>query len=324
LNGGWLPRAEDFYRDARAKRAYRQRMRYVLARWGYSPHIMAWIMMGEMEWTDGYMNAAYRPYAQHWLREMSRYVRSQDPWRHPVSVHYSNVGHGVAETRYQEVDIVCNNAYTPLPQLSASNAVEAIDHYYNRWTAQFGKPVLLSEWGGHWMGNRCATLEVALHTGIWTALTTGLAGATGFWWWNFVDAHGQYKQFKPLAEFIKGEDFRGKGLRQFPSKSEGAAALRGLNGLRVRGMRNRSYGVFWVYDPAILVGRDPGYARSIQGAALTIPGMNAGRYVAEFWDTYKGGRIARTEVKSRSGTLSIRLPRVRRDMALKVRGAAVR
>lgn len=59
-NGGWLESPSHFFTDERARRLTRQKYRYIVARWGYSPSIMAWELFNEVELTDGYVERGLR------------------------------------------------------------------------------------------------------------------------------------------------------------------------------------------------------------------------------------------------------------------------
>lgn len=53
-NGGWLETPSQFFTDPEAIRLTRAKYRYIVARWGYSPAIMAWELFNEVQYTDGY------------------------------------------------------------------------------------------------------------------------------------------------------------------------------------------------------------------------------------------------------------------------------
>lgn len=54
-NGGWLDAPSDFFTDEKARKLTRARYRYFVARWGYSPAILAWELFNEVEFTNGYL-----------------------------------------------------------------------------------------------------------------------------------------------------------------------------------------------------------------------------------------------------------------------------
>ena len=60
LNGGPVARAAEFYSNEEAWKYHQRRMRYTVARWGWAPHIMSWVLSSEMEFTGAYWNEGMR------------------------------------------------------------------------------------------------------------------------------------------------------------------------------------------------------------------------------------------------------------------------
>lgn len=48
-NGGFLNTPEEFLTSERAKELTRRKYRYIMARWSYSPQIMAWELFNEVQ-----------------------------------------------------------------------------------------------------------------------------------------------------------------------------------------------------------------------------------------------------------------------------------
>ncbi len=76
-NGGPCAEPGDFWTKAEARRLYRNRLRYTVARWGYSPSVLAWELWNE-QGSETDATAA-------WHREMADYLRAVDPCRHLVT-----------------------------------------------------------------------------------------------------------------------------------------------------------------------------------------------------------------------------------------------
>src|SRR5207302_1501019 len=83
-NGGFLATPEEFFTNPRARALTRAKYRYILARWGYSPHILAWELFNEVQWTDAIRNQHADTVAA-WHREMAAFLRQQDPNRHLIT-----------------------------------------------------------------------------------------------------------------------------------------------------------------------------------------------------------------------------------------------
>jgi len=245
-----------------------------------------------------------------------------DPFRHLVSTHFSHPWRGADVWERPELDLVQSNAYSAFGPLggdwsprSYGDVPRAIDRYLATYMGQFGRPVLIAEYGGHWMQNASEKLDAELHAGIWASVTSHLAGSTGFWWWLHVHYADRYAHYRAAARYMAGEDRRGQDLAQ----SELSLWATGT-ALTARVLKNTRRAYIWVYHPRIVRSLDT--TAPIEGARLDLPDMAPGRYAIEFWNTYTGEVTARQELTISGSTLTIRLPAFRNDIAIKVKPAA--
>lgn len=104
-NGGPCKRPGDFWSSPQARALYRNKLRYIVARWGYSTHILAWELWNEA-------GAESDPSAS-WHAEMGEYLRRIDPYRHMVTT--SSWVDDVAELRrtWQAMDLLQLHYTTP-------------------------------------------------------------------------------------------------------------------------------------------------------------------------------------------------------------------
>jgi len=56
LNGGPCAKPNDFFTNAKARAIYQKRLRYFVARYGYSPHLLAWQFFNEIDNVFGPLN----------------------------------------------------------------------------------------------------------------------------------------------------------------------------------------------------------------------------------------------------------------------------
>ena len=105
--GGPAARPGDVFRNADAKRLFRRRLRYTVARWGYSPSLFAWELWNEWNQANGYDSALMAG----WHTEMARYVRGVDPWQHLISTSSGNTHGDPAVDRLPEMDYVQSHEY---------------------------------------------------------------------------------------------------------------------------------------------------------------------------------------------------------------------
>ncbi len=247
--GGFLRYASDFFSSPRALELHRRRLRYTMARWGYSPQIVLWGIITESEWVEAYFRglgwvsekqAAKNqetpyPYRSNrhvdkmrdWLTDTGKYIQTTDAHPHLVTTHFSNPGNGNEMWYRDPLQVVQNNAYTYFSSIwqrhrfRESNGVADVIYEYGRFFSQYDdRPLLIGEWGGHPQKNIETHLIAELHTGLWANYMTSVSGISGYWWWNLIDTYDLYSHFKALAAFHKGEDRRGKDYRSAKAELE--------------------------------------------------------------------------------------------------------
>ena len=193
-NGGFLDGPRQFWTDERARRLYRQRLRYIVARWGYSPHVWAlefWNELGEA-----------RPEIVAWHREMAQYVRTIDPNRHLLSTStwQGNLDKFAAIWDLPEMDFTQGHHYGALPGLTAR-----IAEHLARWP----KPYLNGEGGGPPArtgdGQSLDPHSIEFHNSLWAPMVLGSAGTTLPWWWrDRIEPQDLFHHYQAVADFARG------------------------------------------------------------------------------------------------------------------------
>ena len=180
--GGWLQSPEDFFTDPRAIALTKAKYRYIVARWGYSPHVLAWELFNEVEWTDG-MNRKPDTVVQ-WHREMAALLRQQDPNRHLVTTSSPMQ----AAALWQDLDYYQPHGYPPEPL----GAIARIDNL------RLGKPYFFGEigpGGGRDDGD-------FLHRALWGSLMSQSSGAAQYWYWDRMQQPAFAQQLRAAARFV--------------------------------------------------------------------------------------------------------------------------
>jgi hypothetical protein len=194
-NGGPCATPDDFWTDPAARRLYRQRLRYLIARWGYSTSLFAWEFWNEVPAT---------PAEEAWVTEMAACLKRTDPYRHLVSTTYGKD----ATWQCPAVDFSMDHLYGQAniadfaPQIQAMTA----DHL------RFGKPYLPAEFGIDWQtGDERwdpAGTGLNMHNGAWAALMSGAAGTTMLWYWDsYVEPRNLYHVLSPVRAFADTVDW---------------------------------------------------------------------------------------------------------------------
>jgi hypothetical protein len=346
--GGPLAQARDFFRENEAKIWHQNKLRYILARYGHSPAIMAWSLFTEIEWTQEYQPSmrknlpdAPAPNIESWHVEMANFLKQNDPNQHLVSTHFSYPVRGERTLMKPEIDIPSSNAYSASEFFKIQdNVYDAASSLSDFWAGNqrgvrgfhiFNKPALVEEQGRHWMGfengverNTRQQLDADLHAGLWGSMVQPLCGATGYWWWLHLHFDQRYDHYRALANFMKNEDFRAnlkegetplepafRALKTQPTSTQAAHEVLG----RALKSNQRLYG--WIYHPQMPLG---GETPAVEGAKLKVSGLIAGLYRVEFWDTYKGVITESREIEIKNGvSLELTLPTLKADLALKIK-----
>ena len=89
--GGFLRSPEEFFTSARAKELTLRKYRYIVARWGYSPAVLAWELFNEVHWVDAISVAHREDDVARWHAEMAAFIRSVDPYHHLVTTSTENL-----------------------------------------------------------------------------------------------------------------------------------------------------------------------------------------------------------------------------------------
>ena len=195
-NGGPCARPEDFWTNAEARRLYRQRLRYLIARWGYSPHLFAWEFWNEVPATAS---------TNRWVAEMAAYLKKHDPHRHMVSTSYGN-----AETwKCPHVDFTMEHMYGQGGNIADFTSMIVNEAHKVSWTP---KPYLLAEFGIDWQtgDNRWDRRGTGLnmHNGAWASMMSGAAGTSMLWYWDgYVHPFNLYRVLTPVRKFADTVDW---------------------------------------------------------------------------------------------------------------------
>jgi len=90
-NGGFLHSPAEFFTSPVAKGLTALKYRYVVARWGYSPAVLAWELFNEVHWVDAMDRDHDEPAVARWHAEMAAYIRSIDPYHHLLTTSTDNL-----------------------------------------------------------------------------------------------------------------------------------------------------------------------------------------------------------------------------------------
>ena len=192
-NGGFLASPVAFFSDPKARALTKLKYRYIVARWGYSPAIMAWELFNEAMWTDARNGtAADNAAIATWHAEMADYVRSVDAHRHLVTTSDDYLD----QPLYAKMDFY-------QPHLYACHLLPSA-RWFEPAAAALDRPVFYGECGED---NEPRLAGQERHAGpltlplIWSSVMAAAAAPAQYWYsWEAMD-HGLLPQFATLARF---------------------------------------------------------------------------------------------------------------------------
>ena len=303
-NGGPCAQPADFWTHPQARKLYRRRLGYLMARYAWRTSIQSW----------EFWNEAKAPAA--WVAEMARCLKGTgefaehraDPFGHLVSTTYGDP----AVWHIPEIDFTQTHSYGTgnIPDHAVETAKDARAH------ASFGKPHLLAEFGIDWRSPDQKYdpdgKGVNLHNGLWASAFSGNAGGAMLWWWdNYVHPAGLYGQFKALRNFVDTVPWTIGPWEPLPAEAAG---------LNLYGLKSGRHALLWAQNRAHhwknVHEKNP--IPPTGPADVPLRGLPQGRYTIEWWDTAKGELTKRDTGASADGTLLLHLPAVETDLALHI------
>ncbi|HUG11576.1 MAG TPA: DUF5060 domain-containing protein [Opitutaceae bacterium] len=158
--GGFLEKPADFFTDPKAIELTKQKYRYIVARWGYSPAIMAWELFNEVHWADPINIDKNDATVAAWHSTMAAAIREFDAYDHLITTSTENLGSSI----YREMDYF-------QPHLYPSNILAAVRTFEPEPSA-LDRPVFYGEVGDDHQALSDAQKKsgVSIVTPIWASL----------------------------------------------------------------------------------------------------------------------------------------------------------
>ena len=319
-NGGPCATPADFAADPLAHQLFQRRLRYIAARWAYSPSLMAWEWWNEADWTP-----ITNPDMAAWIQAMTPLLKQYDPYNHLISTSY-------AQSSNPEIAALPEIDFAQLHLYSSIDPAVDFPDMYQDWTAAVpGKPVLFAEFGASVGGEDERSDDrqgLHLHNAIWASTFSGYASTAMYWWWDsYVDPLDLWSVFGRLSRFLDGEDMvalqPGKAVlssREIPYQvlqndhrllvwlHDRRFELNALQRERgMAGLTGQTLPVNWVYLPP-----------AVSGLTLKIINLQDGAYRAYWYSPHQGQWLQAVELQVSGGEATLSVPDFQGDLALKV------
>ena len=195
-NGGPCVNTWDYFTNATAKALHKNRLRYIVARWGYSRNIMSWELFNEVEWTDQF--ETYKIPIKDWHQEMAQYLKAKDPLKHLVTTSYAHDDKDPATWNLPEMDFTQTHYYN-----NAANVETVLVGGLKNYLSSFNKPTYTGEFGINPNNSNLSAIDpngTHLHNSVWATLFGGGMGAGASWWWDsYIEPRNLYTHYKAPA-----------------------------------------------------------------------------------------------------------------------------
>ncbi|MGC1240039.1 MAG: cellulase family glycosylhydrolase [Chryseosolibacter sp.] len=197
-NGGPAKTPLEFFTLKASREKYKNRLRYIVARWGYSTNIAAWEFFNEID------NAAHtkkdsvlipHEVITSWHREMAAYLKSIDPYDHIVTTSVS----------HREIAGIFSLDELDLNQMHIYKRTQYIPAGIQRYIKAYGKPFSWGEFGYEWDWNKDFKvigdeMDFDYKRGLWYGLFSPTPILPMTWWWEFFDERGMTPYFRHVRE----------------------------------------------------------------------------------------------------------------------------
>lgn len=178
-NGGPAATPEEFFTNAEARAMYKNRLRYLIARWGCSTSLAVWEFFNEID------NTVFPEKIPHavvtaWHDEMSRYLKETDPYGRLVT---TSVSHRDIDglNAVPGLDFNQRHIYIRTGEIPTTIA---------RYVAATGKPYVIGEVGFDWDWNKIThdrgpDFDYHYKRALWYGLFSPTPILPMSWWWEF-------------------------------------------------------------------------------------------------------------------------------------------
>lgn len=194
--GGPCANQNAFFTSAAAQKLYQKRLRYLVARYGYSPQLFAWEFFNEIDNEARYLNMTN---VATWHGVMGDWLRANDPYRHLITTSMTGGSDQPLIWKLPQMDFANYHSYNQVEPTTA--LAKLVPSFVSRYQ----KPVLVSEFGVDWRGwvPEADPYLRGWRQHFWSIALSGSAGTGMSWWWERIHDENIYPLFQAFAGFAQ-------------------------------------------------------------------------------------------------------------------------
>ena len=318
-NGGLVATASEFFTDSRARTRQDALRRYIAARYADHPAVMAWKLWTEQDLTSPGRRRDEDLLAT-WHTEATARWKELDTYGHPLTTHWSGSYHSVFPqvAALPGLDMLTIDAYH---ETAVGGQGQLLAHLLEASTGRrgslvrFGKPVLVTEYGGQWSACPEPQLIAEHASSGFVALVCGHAGAPMMWWFEWIDQGSRFQPYTALAAFIRNEDPRSPQAQSLSFNATDNDAPAASLWCRAWSKPGRLLGYLmeeaWQADGSNTPLRT--HTQLSVGDQIA-----AGNMTVTWWDADRGVEVERHDMVHPGGPLNLTVPPWRHHLAFKL------
>lgn len=197
-NGGPCASPNDFFTNPAARTLYQKRLRYLIARWGYSPRMLSWQFFNEIDNSYIPRSDLVGDDVVAWHRVMGQWLRAHDPYQHLISTSLTGASIRPEFWTMPEMDFTVYHSY------GETDPARHVAKLSADMVAQFKKPVVIGEIGTSHLNWNVANDPYlrGFRQGLWGGTLGGSMGTSMAWWWEDIHADNAYPLYTVLRDVM--------------------------------------------------------------------------------------------------------------------------
>lgn len=209
-----LKSADRFFSDKESKRISKNLIRYIVARWGYATNIVCWELWNEVDNIpcESLPKEQFVHDIASWHNEMAAYIRSIDPFRHPITTSGVNAKSTDAlfKQLFDPLDIVQVHTYGNIQKAKAKEerCRQMLERSELARSIYPDKPCFIGEFGFGQSGDSPKYKDkdpkgIDTRNCLWASLFSNGIGPASFWYWDYLDKLGLLRIYEPVLTYSK-------------------------------------------------------------------------------------------------------------------------
>ena len=230
-----LTTSEKYFTDDEVFKAQKNTLRYIFARWGYSPSFTFYSYQEMDIWTEevGLEERESLNIVADWISKTKKYIRDDLHFLSDMFVFPFTSGYPVSKIKekssspakrmIEESDVICLHAYHNEKNQNFKTRYNYVNRMLKGW--HNNKPVILEETGIQMPDIYCCT-GVDFHNNVWSSVFSGSMGTALHWNWDRgIHDNNYYVSYNHVSAFLANENLREGGYTQQKWKNDNSSSM---------------------------------------------------------------------------------------------------